>query len=123
MSASGETGYDEKSMIEYTIIQWHVHLLTDLERAVVGAFLLRRKAKAYGTPGLEERWKGRMKWRQNPAIEPLMEIGYEAYCRQVADRVLREHGADLVLNRCPSCGRIVRTPKARQCMWCHHDWH
>jgi hypothetical protein len=26
-------------------------------------------------------------------------------------------------NRCPSCRRIVRTPKAQQCLWCGHDWH
>ena len=29
----------------------------------------------------------------------------------------------LSLNRCPECNRIVRTPNAKQCLWCGHDWH
>jgi hypothetical protein len=46
----------------------------------------------------------------------------EAY-RRAGERVLREVHDLSFLNRCSRCGRIVRTPQARQCMWCHHDWH
>jgi rRNA maturation endonuclease Nob1 len=28
-----------------------------------------------------------------------------------------------VINRCPACKRIVRTPRAQHCLWCGHDWH
>lgn len=38
-------------------------------------------------------------------------------------RVLREHAARICVNRCPLCARVVRTPRARQCLWCGHDWH
>jgi len=27
------------------------------------------------------------------------------------------------ISRCPVCERIVKTPLARQCLWCGHDWH
>ena len=27
------------------------------------------------------------------------------------------------VNRCPACNRVVRTPEAKQCFWCGHDWH
>lgn len=27
------------------------------------------------------------------------------------------------INRCPKCSKIARTPKAKQCPWCFHDWH
>jgi uncharacterized OB-fold protein len=40
-----------------------------------------------------------------------------------AERLLREHANEIVINRCPACGRIVATPKARQCLWCGHDRH
>ncbi len=48
--------------------------------------------------------------------------------RRVGERILREHpGATGIpgchVNRCPRCGRIVVTPQARQCTWCHCDWH
>ncbi len=29
----------------------------------------------------------------------------------------------ITVNRCSQCSRIVRTPKAKQCLWCGHDWH
>jgi hypothetical protein len=50
----------------------------------------------------------------------------EAYHKlrtQVARRILREHHLEFVVNRCAVCNRIVRTPAARQCLWCGHDWH
>jgi hypothetical protein len=25
--------------------------------------------------------------------------------------------------RCPKCDRIARTPEAKQCLWCGHNWH
>ena len=46
----------------------------------------------------------------------------EAY-RRAGQRVPREVRDLSFISRCPRCGRIVRTPRARQCMWCHHDWH
>jgi len=39
----------------------------------------------------------------------------------VRDRVVRDHPQAIV--RCPKCARVLRTPRARQCMWCLHDWH
>lgn len=27
------------------------------------------------------------------------------------------------LNNCPKCGKTARTPKAKQCRFCRHDWH
>lgn len=43
--------------------------------------------------------------------------------KNAVDRVIRECYYDLPLNRCPKCARLVRTPIAKQCLWCGHDWH
>src|SRR5262245_61170602 len=59
----------------------------------------------------------------DPAVDSALEQGHGAFLDRVRDRILAEVGNQLVMNRCPMCRRIVRTPKARQCMWCHHDWH
>ena len=44
-----------------------------------------------------------------------------AFKESVRDRVLREHPS--VFKRCPHCGRLLRTPKAKQCRWCFRGWH
>jgi hypothetical protein len=43
--------------------------------------------------------------------------------RRVAERVLRDHADDVVLNRCPRCDGLCRTPQARQCFRCNQSWH
>lgn len=45
------------------------------------------------------------------------------YRRRVRDRLLRDHGDTIDIRRCPSCDRIVKSPKAKQCLWCGNDWH
>jgi hypothetical protein len=49
--------------------------------------------------------------------------GVEVFRRRVCRRVLAERGAEVFVNRCPTCRRVVRTPQARQCLWCGFDWH
>jgi len=40
------------------------------------------------------------------------------------ERVRRDYWAGrLQVNRCPECSRVVKTPLAKQCLWCGHDWH
>jgi hypothetical protein len=32
-----------------------------------------------------------------------------------------DHGIDII-NTCPQCGQLARTPLAKQCRHCGHDW-
>ena len=48
---------------------------------------------------------------------------YEQRIANAMARVLAEHRAEIIENRCPKCSRLVRTPAARQCLWCGYDWH
>ena len=43
--------------------------------------------------------------------------------QEIRDRIIRDHGSDLIVNRCPRCKGIVATPRAKQCKHCGHDWH
>lgn len=56
-------------------------------------------------------------------VRDLLARGPEIFRRRAASRVLLEHRDDVFINRCGRCGRIVRTPKAQQCLWCGYDWH
>ena len=53
----------------------------------------------------------------------LLKNGYSDFIKNTATRIFKEHKNELDLNLCPKCGKIARTPKAKQCRFCLHDWH
>lgn len=59
----------------------------------------------------------------DPAVLELAKNGFEEYKRKVTERIFNEHKDELELNLCPKCGKIARTPRAKQCRFCLHDWH
>jgi hypothetical protein len=51
-------------------------------------------------------------------------LGEKALRKQIGERISESlKDGPLVINRCPKCNRVVRTPLAQQCLWCGHDWH
>lgn len=58
-----------------------------------------------------------------PDVAELLANGDKEFQRKAAARVLRDNVTDITINRCSECKRIVRTPLAKQCLWCGHDWH
>jgi len=53
----------------------------------------------------------------------LVKLGEEGFKLKVANRILSEHKNEVVMNYCPKCNRLARTPSAKQCRHCGHDWH
>ncbi len=53
----------------------------------------------------------------------LLKDGFESFKLNLTNRIYEEHPNDIHLNLCPRCGEIARTPQAKQCRWCGHDWH
>ena len=49
--------------------------------------------------------------------------GSDVFVVRTAQRILDEHSNEIVFNYCPRCGALAKTPKARQCRFCRHDWH
>lgn len=56
-------------------------------------------------------------------VRRLAQMGKEELNRHVVERIMKDHGEAIVLNRCPDCSRLVATPKAKQCLHCGWDWH
>jgi hypothetical protein len=103
--------YDEALQLGFYLF-WYdeIGVMTPDERLAIMAVV--REAKSLDVPSDEV----------HHSVEPYVQRLDLAY-RRVGERVLGG-GYDLsFVNRCPRCCRIVRTSKARQCMWCHHDWH
>ncbi len=53
----------------------------------------------------------------------LLKGGFEKFADNTATRIYNEHKEELNLNLCPNCNKIARTPKAKQCRFCSHNWH
>jgi hypothetical protein len=52
----------------------------------------------------------------------LVELGEERLKLKIAKRLLKDSG-DEIINNCPKCGLLARTPRAKQCRYCGYDWH
>jgi hypothetical protein len=53
----------------------------------------------------------------------LVALGFPELKRRVVESIWAQHGQELAINRCPKCNGVCRTPEAKQCRCCHHDWH
>jgi hypothetical protein len=55
-------------------------------------------------------------------VKELLKHGAEPFLQAVCERILRQHTQEVVINRCPKCNGLARTPVARQCPKCFHHW-
>ncbi len=60
---------------------------------------------------------------EDARVLKLLEHGYTVFARNAAIRIYKDHKEELDLNYCPQCHGLARTPNARQCRHCGHDWH
>jgi predicted RNase H-like HicB family nuclease len=108
----------ELSLEDY-IWRYGKHLMTDLEQRADQVGLIRAKTR----PDRQEaELLGLMGVTDGPDVDLALSAGWEVFRLSVCRRILSERG-DEIINRCPRCRRVVRTPLARQCLWCGHDWH
>ena len=81
----------------------------------------------YARKGMSASTLNRMKglgwYDDGEEIKAMVAGGYEVFKRKVVERIYREHRHELNLNCCPKCGKITRTPWAKQCRFCFHQWH
>lgn len=57
------------------------------------------------------------------SVLDLLKDGYDQFELNVANRILNQNTDKVFLNNCPKCNKLARTPYARQCRHCGHDWH
>lgn len=114
--------YDEE--VELTRYVWRndTHRMTEFERRVDRAALTREKAAASNSEVMRQKLMKRWGLADDPTVNSALSAGWEPFRRSVCIRILLEHGG-AIINRCPRCRRVVKTPRAQQCLWCGHDWH
>jgi hypothetical protein len=112
--------YDENKVLTDYIWSHAYEYMTDLEKLSYKAVNARFKAENASqemAKVLLEKWGG----KNDPRVNEALSQGVEPFREAVRDRILRDHPE--IVNRCPECGKIVRTPRAKQCNWCFYDWH
>jgi hypothetical protein len=115
-------GYDDEDELTTYVWNHYARFFTPVEAKAGWAVHADAKAR-FGSPQVAEFiWK-RHKLADDPAVMEALADGVEAFRRRTANRVLRDHASEVFVNRCPKCNRVVRTPRAQQCLWCGHDWH
>lgn len=59
----------------------------------------------------------------DPDVLELLSEGIDKFKENTAMRIFTDHPEVLDFNNCPKCGELARTPFAKQCRYCKHDWH
>jgi len=60
---------------------------------------------------------------EDETTKGLLADGFDAFKNRVVNRIYLQYKQELELNICPKCNKIARTPQAKQCRFCFHDWH
>ncbi len=118
--------YDEDEVLRSYLLRNSRQLWNEFEwRCVHYLDTLQEKAK----DPVHSKGISRELWREwladaDEEVREALADGVVGFNERVQQRLLREYSrGTLAVNRCPACDRIVRTPQAKQCLWCSHDWH
>ncbi len=118
-----EREYRDDEILTNYVWNNYQHLFTRLEQLGGKAVLSEDKASTASSPAMAEMLRNRWGAENDPKVLDALSDGVENFRVRVRDRVLREQSHQVFINRCPSCKRIVRTPRAKQCLWCGQAWH
>jgi hypothetical protein len=115
--------YIEESELTKYIWNNYQHLFSRLEQLGVKAVLAEDKATSASSVAMTKLLRERWGAESEPEVMAALSNGTNAFQLRVRERVMRECGDRIFINRCPVCERILRTPRAKQCLWCGHSWH
>lgn len=113
---------DDEALTNYVWMHYQ-NLFTQLE--CLGALALSDEAhvNSGGAPTVSGLMRERWCLENRPQLFEALREGGKVFRLRVRNRLLYQHPDAIFINRCPACAKIVRTPKAKQCLWCNHDWH
>lgn len=109
------------------IMKYHTDLLRDMERRTLNHLVAEIKGGRRNViVGQEEERISAFHSQyisDDPDVLRLARDGYGAFYLRTAQRIFQEHADKIGFNCCPLCGEVARTPTARHCRLCGHDWH
>jgi hypothetical protein len=115
--------YDDETELTRYVWNHYQHLFSKLEQLGAKAAFAEEKASNAASPSMADLLRKRWGSTDEPEVVAALADGRDAFRNRVRERVVKENANEIDINRCPACHRIVRTPRARQCLWCSHSWH
>ncbi|MBK6835327.1 MAG: hypothetical protein IPG89_14095 [Bacteroidetes bacterium] len=117
----------DKETAKY-ILDYFTNLLNDKEKLALKHWHANTKINS-GNPNSEyilaktNFYKKRNWLTEDKKALELLKDGYDNFELNVAQRILENHRDEISLNNCKKCGKLARTPQAKQCRFCGNDWH
>jgi len=112
----------DKQTVKY-IIDHYFHLLKDKEKLAWQHYSSNAKLEENKNSTTAETYQ-KYRWlTEYKDILELLKDGYDNFEENTAKKILATHEDKIFFNRCPNCGLLARTPQAKQCRYCLHDWH
>ncbi|MEL6655522.1 MAG: hypothetical protein AAFY48_01750 [Bacteroidota bacterium] len=112
------------------IVDYFPRLLLEEESSALKQRLYRFKLQAYedaDNKPLHKAWKKhfteKLGYDEHFDVEKAFAEGYDNFIVKVGLRIERDSPDQYVINRCPKCQYIAKTPYARQCRNCKFTWH
>ena len=112
--------YDEEGWLIWYAVEHGGRLRTNFEREVENASAARQKIESMPPEHRDSKDVASCFYGSMAHEEAIANM--DAFYEKMAARIFREHAEEFLVNRCPECKKIARTPKARQCLWCGHPW-
>ena len=116
----------DKETVKY-IVTFFSHLMTEKEkqaiRHVSHSLKIGSTDNNCDTETLIKLYGERGWLTDDQTVLDLLNDGWENFELKTAKRILAESGESVFLNICSNCGKLARTPTAKFCKHCGHDWH
>jgi hypothetical protein len=113
--------------VAYYVVRFHADLMTEAERKAHRHLFATMKATGRDNETAQREAQNHKLHSRMLSTEPhvlsLAKDGYQQFQLTTAARILRDSAERVFFNCCPACGKLARTPSAKQCRYCGHDWH
>ncbi len=106
-------------LVDY-IFNYETRFMDDNERIAAGVIIFTSEDPR---ERMIEGGKFKRGLRENEIRKQMLVDGFDVFKKRVVNRIYSQHKNELNLNLCPKCGKIARTPLAKQCRFCFYSWH
>ena len=104
-------------------MEYYSQFFTETERLAVRHHTSTLKLADNDNPNAKKAYEHKGWLTSNKEALELLKDGYECFALKTANRILEDNCEEVVINNCQKCGKLARTPTAKQCRHCGHDWH
>jgi hypothetical protein len=113
----------DNSTVDY-LINYYARFMTPKESAAMKHHMTSYKFKASQSDDkAKELLIGKGWLSSDQEVLQLLTNGFEQFKRNTAERIVKDNPDKIYYNYCPNCGKLARTPQAKQCRFCGHQWH